>query len=200
MQDLLTRLLSEPAWIVYLVVGLVVFAEDALFVGFMMPGESAAILGGVSAALGHTSLTWMIVIVCAAAIVGDSVGFEVGRHLGGRLLENPRLTRHRPRVDAAQGSLRRRGASAVFLGRWTAFLRALIPALAGAARMPYRTFLAWNAVGGILWGIVMVVAGHLAGASYQRVAHWLGTGSAVVLALVVVIALTVWHLRRSHGH
>lgn len=197
MSDLLTRVLNEPAWLVYLVVGLVVFAEDAFFAGFVVPGETAAILGGVSAGLGHTRLVWMFLVVCAAAIVGDSVGYEVGRTLGSRLFGHRSLARHARRVDAAHEFLRRRGGPAVFLGRWTAFFRAMLPALAGSARMPYAVFLRWNALGGIAWGVVVVLAGHMAGLGYRRVEHYLGTGAAVTVAVLLVIVVGSWQVRRE---
>ncbi|MBK8729209.1 MAG: VTT domain-containing protein [Tetrasphaera sp.] len=86
--------------------------------------------------------------------------------------------------------------AAVFLGRWTAFFRAVMPALAGVSRMPYRRFLIWNAAGGIVWGVVVVVVGYLAGLSYDRAAAWLGGGATAVVAVIVIGALTVWHVRR----
>lgn len=190
------HILHAQAWLVYVIVGLLVFAEDALFLGFVIPGETAAIVGGVTARVGHTQLWVVIVVVVLAAVVGDTVGYEVGRALGPRLLTSPRFEGRREKVDAAQDFLRRRGGSAIFLGRWVAFFRAVMPALAGASRMRYVTFLAWNASGGILWGTAMVVAGYVAGASYQRLESWLGTGTAVVAVLIVVAALTVWQLRR----
>lgn len=196
--SVLAQVLGEPAWVVYVVVGLVVLAEDALFVGFVLPGETAAILGGVTVALGHTSLAAMVLVVVGAAVVGDSIGYEVGHHLGPRLVENRVLRRRRHRVEQAQDLLRRRGVVTVVLGRWTAFLRAVVPALAGAARMPYRRFLPANLASGLLWGVVVVVAGMVAGRSYQAVERWLGATSAAVVVAVVVGALVVWHRRRVH--
>ena len=198
MNTVLEQILGQPAWVVYVVVGLLVFIEDALFVGFVVPGETAAVLGGVTAVLGHTSLTWVAVVVVLAAVVGDSVGYEVGRVLGPRLVELRMLRGARPRVEAAQAFLVRRGAASVFLARWTAFLRAVVPALAGSSRLPYPTFLVWNALGGLAWGLTCVVGGYLAGHSYQQLESWLGTWSAVVLAVVVVVAVIV-HLRRRRA-
>ncbi len=195
MTSLLEQILGQPAWVVYVIVGLLVFVEDALFVGFVVPGETAAILGGVTAVLGHTSLTGVAVVVVAAAVVGDSVGYEVGRVLGPRLVELRMLRRARPRVEAAQAFLVRRGAVSVFLARWTAFLRAVVPALAGSSRLPYPTFLVWNSLGGLAWGLTCVVGGYLAGHSYRQLESWLGTWSLVVVGLVVVVAVVV-HLRR----
>ncbi len=199
MDALLLQVLGQPAWLIYTVTALIVFSEDALFVGFVLPGETAAILGGVSASLGHTSVYGMAVLVVAAAIVGDSVGYEVGHVFGSRVLEARFLAKRRRRLDQAQDYLRRRGGAAVFLGRWTAFFRAVMPALAGMSRMPYRTFLPWNAVGGLVWGVTVVVAGYLAGMSYQQVATWLGGGAAAVVAVVVAVAVAVWAVRRRRA-
>ena len=80
----------------------------------------------------------------------------------------------------------------MFLARWVAFLRAVIPALAGSAKMRYPTFLAFNAAGGIAWGTATVLAGYLAGASYARVETFFGRGVALVVAAILLVALVVW--------
>jgi membrane protein DedA with SNARE-associated domain len=156
---LLDRLFHLNGLLVYIVVAALVFAEDALFVGFILPGETAAVLGGVIASQGRVQLWLMIVLVVAAAIVGDTVGYEIGRHVGPRILNLRVLDRHRRRLDDAQEFLRRRGGWAVFFGRFVAFFRAVMPALAGASLMPYRRFLAFNASGGLVWGYRVRAAG-----------------------------------------
>lgn len=193
---LVHQLLGVPGWVVLLVAGALVLAEDAVFVGFVIPGETAAILGGASARLGHVSLTAVMVTVVLAAVVGDTIGYEVGKHLGGRALRSPLIDRHRDRLEGAQALLARRGGPAVFLGRWIAFFRAMMPALAGMSRMRYRTFFVYNAAGGLVWGVAVVVVGYLAGASYARVERYLGPTTAAAVALVVLAAVVVWLLRR----
>ncbi len=195
MSGLVHRLLELPGWLVLLVAGLVVLTEDALFVGFVIPGESVALLAGAAAKLGHVSLTGVLVVVVLAAVVGDTIGYEVGRHLGRRVLQWRFLARRRARLDEAEAFLARRGGSAVFLGRWTAFFRAVMPALAGTARMPYARFLAWNAVGGVTWGAAVVLLGYAAGASYARVEEVVGRDAAFVVLAIVVVALVVWRVR-----
>ena len=196
MTGLVHQLLGVPGWVVLLVAGGLVLAEDGLFVGFVIPGETAAILGGAAAKLGHVSLTAVMVTVVLAAVVGDTIGYEVGKHLGGRALRSSRADRHRERLEGAQTLLARRGGPAVFLGRWVAFLRAVMPALAGMSRMRYRTFFLYNAAGGLVWGVVVVLVGYLAGASYARVERYLGPTAAAAVTLVVVAALVVWLVRR----
>jgi membrane protein DedA with SNARE-associated domain len=192
----LEGLLTLPPGLVYLVVGALVFAEDAIFVGFVLPGETAAILGGVAASQGHASLAGMLLIVVLAAVVGDSVGYEVGKQLGPRILGISLLRRRADQLERARSFLARRGGVAVFLGRFTAFFRAVMPALAGIAQMPYRRFLVFNVAGGLVWGAGVVLLGFLAGNSYEAVERVAGRAVAVALVVVVLAGLVAWHLRR----
>ncbi|SER27110.1 DedA family protein [Arthrobacter sp. OV608] len=195
MTGFIDGLLNISPLVAYIAVFCLVFAEDAFFIGFVIPGETAAVLGGVVASRGEVQLGIMMVLVVGAAIVGDSVGYEVGKHLGTRIMRAKALRRHSGRLENAQDFLRRRGGSAVFLGRFTAFFRAVLPALAGTSRMPYGRFLAYNAAGGIIWGIGFVLLGFLAGNSYEAIAKAAGRDLAVVVAIVAVAALIAWHVR-----
>ena len=106
MDSILGQILDQPAWLVYLIVGLVVFVEDALFVGFVVPGETVAVLGGVTASLGTTNV-WLIgLIVVAAAVLGDSVGYEIGRVWGTQIIARPFFDKRRQRLDQARAFLR----------------------------------------------------------------------------------------------
>jgi membrane-associated protein len=200
LDSLLNSLLNINSLWVYVIVFALVFAEDALFVGFVIPGETAAVLGGVDASRGHVNVAVMALVVVVAAIVGDSVGYEVGKHfVGPRVLAHHRMRRHQQRIQDAQDLLARRGGWAVFLGRFTAFFRAVMPALAGAAHMPYRRFLVFNALGGLVWGVGFVLVGYLAASSYHAVEKTVGRGSAIAAAVVAVLAVAGWHLRRRRA-
>ena len=199
MSSLIDHILGVPGVLVYVLVGLLVFAEDALFVGFVIPGETAAVLGGVDASRGHVKLWLIIVTVVVAAIIGDTVGYEIGRHVGPRVLQVRILDRHRRRLDDAQDFLARRGGSAVFLGRFVAFFRAVMPALAGTARMPYLKFLAYNAAGGLLWGAGFVLLGYVAGNSYAKVEKAVGRGAALAVLALVLAALLIWRVRKHQA-
>lgn len=182
--------------VIYAVVAALVFAEAALFFGFVFPGETAIVVAGVLASQHRVSLPILLLVIAASAIVGDSVGYEIGRRFGDRLLDTKLLRKHRDRLGSAQDLLRRRGALAVFIGRFTAVLRAIMPALAGSARMPYGRFLIFNALGGITWGVGFTVGGYLAGTAFEQVAQWAGRVLAIVVAAVAVIAIFIWWLRR----
>ena len=183
--------------VAYVVCGLLVFGEAAVLLGFVIPGETAALIGGVLASLHHVDLVLMLVVIVVCAIVGDSVGYEVGKILGPWLVEH-RPLRGQPGVRRGQDLLARRGGPAVFLGRWLALARALVPGLAGMSGMRYRTFLTYNAAGGIAWGTTFVLIGYGAGTSYAAVAKTVGVYSLAILGTVVVavvITLVVRHRR-----
>lgn len=194
--DEILKLHGLPA---YALVGGLAFAEAALFVGFVLPGETAVLLGGVLAHQHRVSLPGIAVVAVLAAVIGDSVGYEVGRHFGTRLLASRLFDKRREALERGQETLRRNGGRAVFLARFTAFLRAVMPGLAGTAHMPYRRFLAFNAAGGLVWGVGFTLIGYVAGASYPKVEKYVGRTSEGILAVVVlaVLVLVIWRRRRE---
>ena len=201
MTNFLTHLLdSVPGPLIYVVLGLIAFAEAAIFLGFVLPGETALLLGGFLAYQHRISLTLMIVIGVLCAIAGDSVGYELGRHFG------PRLKRTRlgqrigdDRWDKAEAYVRRLGGKAVFLGRFTALLRALVPTVAGMSGIHYPRFLAFNAAGALVWGAGCVVIGYLVGSSIDKVEHYLSVGSYAIFGVLIVVVIIVEVVRRRRG-
>jgi len=190
-------LTSAPPALVYLLVFLVPALEASIFVGFVLPGETAVLLGGAIASQGRVHVSAVLIAAVLGAVIGDTVGYLIGRRFGGPLQQS-RLGRvvGQRRWDAAEEFLRRRGGPSVFLGRWTALLRALVPAAAGMAELPYRTFALWNITGGVLWAAAMTIAGYLAGNAYQRLEKYIGDG-ALVLLVVIVVAVVVRHVIRE---
>ena len=199
MSQLVDSILNFSPVLAALLVFALVFAEDAFFLGFVIPGETAAILGGVLASHGRLPLWLVIVLVVTAAITGDTVGYQVGRFFGPEIMRLRIVAGKGQQLAKAQDSLRRRGGAAVFVGRFTAFFRAVIPALAGMAHMPYLRFLTFNAAGGLVWGTGCVILGFLAGNSYQSIAQAAGHGTALLTVAIVLAGLLLWHLRRRRS-
>lgn len=181
----------------YVLVFLVAAAESAAFVGLVVPGETFLLLAGYLAWRGDLDIGIVMACAVVGAIVGDSIGYEIGRHLGKHLYTS-RIGRWvgRERWGRARDYLRAKGGRAVFLGRFVAVVRALVPAVAGDARLPYGTFLKWNAAGAVLWGILHVGIGYVAGPSYQAVEHVLGRASLVLLAVIAVAAVAFHFVRK----
>lgn len=190
-------LLNLSGLAAYMIIGLLAFGEAAAFVGLFLPGEVAVLLGGVLASTGRVSLPVMLAVAIVAAIAGDSAGYEIGRVFGRRLLRRPAFERRLgDKVDRATTYLAEKGGRAIFLGRWTSVLRALVPGLAGMVKMPYRQFLLFNVLGGIAWGSTFVLAGYLAGESWRRVEAVAGQASLILLALIAVAFVLRWATRR----
>ncbi len=196
MSSLAGSLASLHGLVAYLVIAGLVFGETALFVGFVLPGEIAVITGGFLASRGHVSLPALIVIVVIADIAGPFVGYYIGSRMGDRLFAAKALDRVRGRVDRTRAVLSRRGGSAVFLGRFIAVARAVMPAAAGAAGVRLRTFAVYNVLGGLPWAVGYCLLGYLAGSAYAVVERRVGTGLAIVIAAAVVVAAAVWLIRR----
>jgi membrane-associated protein len=197
--SLANGLIHLSGWIAYLVIAALVFGETAVFLGFVLPGEISVVLGGVLASRGHLSLPLLILIVIVAAITGPIVGYEIGRRMGDRLFAARGLRRVQPGVEKARQILRERGGAAVLAGRFVAIVRALMPAAAGAAGVRYRTFAIYNVLGAAIWGAGYSLLGYLAGSAYAVVARRVGTGLAVIIAVIVVAAITIWLVRRHRA-
>ena len=193
---LLQPLLSLHGWEAYLLVGALVAAEASVMLGFVFPGETAVILGGVVASRHNVSLIDMAIVVVACAIVGDSIGYWVGDKWGAQILRLPLLRKRQKGVESALEHLRKRGALFVFIGRFTAFFRAVIPGLAGMSKMRYRIFLPANAAGGLCWGLLFLLLGYFVGQAIERAA---GIASDVLLGIIVLViaALVIRHRRKE---
>jgi membrane-associated protein len=165
--------------------------------GVPVPGETALIAAAVLASRPNAGLALPAVIATAAvaAIVGDNIGYLIGRHGGRRLLERPgRFARQRAKVlEVGEPFFERHGPKAVFLGRWILGLRVWASWLAGITHMPWRSFLMYNALGGISWAVTIGVLAYVAGSGIEALIRDVGAGAAV---LVVIAAATLYVLRR----
>ena len=192
------QLLLLPPLLALLLVFTLPALEASAFVGFIVPGEIGVLLGGVLANQHKVGLWQVLLAGIAGAIIGDSIGYEVGKRYGETLLAKlPKRILKPEHLARAEETIRSNGGKAVFVGRFTAALRVLIPGLSGMSGVPYRKFLVWNAAGGALWAGGFVMLGYAAGSQYQAVAHNASVFGIGLLALVaVVVAWKVWRNRR----
>ena len=172
---------------------LVIAAESA---GAPVPGETVLVAAGVAASQGRFSITTVIIVSAAGAIVGDNVGYWLGRELGrGFLQRYGFIARFSGRVlPRAEAFFERHGGKSIFLARWFSGFRIAGAWIAGFARMPWWRFLLWNAAGGISWattiGLVSYYAGNAAGSA---IGHYglIGAGVVIVLVAVIIVATRV---------
>jgi membrane protein DedA with SNARE-associated domain len=167
--------------------------------GVPVPGETALIASAVLASQGHLSIELVIAIAAVAAIVGDNFGYMLGARFGRRLLERPGRTQERRLVALKQGEqlFERHGPKAVFIGRWIALLRIWAAWLAGMASMRWRSFLLWNALGGICWALFFGLLGYYGGEAAAELVARLGVGIAIALGAAAVATWVVVHRRRG---
>jgi membrane-associated protein len=189
-------ILTLPAWVALLLVFALPALEASAFVGFVFPGEIAVILGGVIASQGELPIAAVLVAASLGAVIGDSIGYALGHRYGRGLLAKMSRFIKPEHVDRGVEVLNRLGGRAVFVGRFTAALRVLVPGLCGIARMPYRTFLTWNVIGGVTWACGSGMLGYFAGSGYRRFEKKISYGGYVLLGLVVVALLLLWLLHR----
>jgi membrane protein DedA with SNARE-associated domain len=184
----LASLLSVARDVGYPVLFLLVAIET---MGIPLPGETALFTAGILASHGDLSIEVVIAVAASAAILGDNVGFLIGRRLGRRLLLRDGLlaAQRRRLVELGEPFFARHGPKAVFLGRWIAGLRITSAWLAGVNRMSWPTFLFWNALGGICWAVSVALVAYFLGRGAERVLNLAGVGGAGV---VVVGGLAVW--------
>jgi membrane protein DedA with SNARE-associated domain len=179
-------LINVPSSLGYPLLFGLVGAESA---GALVPGETSLILAGVLAAEGRLSLPVVIAVAAAGAIVGDNIGYLLGRRGLRRLLDRPgRFSAGRARLIASgEKFFVRYGAAAVFFGRWLPALRVAASWLAGESRMPWPRFLLWNALGGIAWaatiGSLAYALGRTASSSIAAIG-FIGIGIAAVVFVV----------------
>jgi membrane-associated protein len=185
-----------------LVLGLVFLLpalESSAFLGLVVPGEIAVLLGGVVAHEGRLALWSVVVAAVLGAVVGDQIGYLVGRRYGTPLLERmPRRLVKPDELERALRLVRTRGAVAVVVGRWAAVLRALVPGIAGISGMRHAVFTMANVAGGLVWAVVITGLGYVAGASYRALEDRLRIGSKVLFAvLAALVVYAVWRRRRA---
>lgn len=182
--------------------GAATFLENSVGAGVIVPGETLVIIGGFYARLGELSLPWVAVAACVGAILGDNVGYLIGRRFGRGFVERHgrRLLITPERLERADEYYRSHGGKTVFLGRFIPFVRSIGFILAGVAHMRWRRFLLYDVAGSVVWGIGNTVLGYVIGASYER---WKGyltpVGLAVLVLLLAFILWTRWRGRRREA-
>jgi len=165
--------------------------EASVFLGFIFPGETSVILGGVLAYEYKFPLWLVMTVASLGAVLGDSVGYFVGKKFGHRILEKAsgRLVKPK-RVHQVTEFIAKRGVIGVVVGRFTTVLRVLVPGVAGMSEMPYRKFAVANIIGGVGWAVLYSYLGYTAGTSFAAVERTAGTtGVIVFVAIVATIGL-----------
>jgi membrane-associated protein len=173
-------------WGGVLLVCVIVFIETGFFVGFFLPGDSLLVTAGVFAAAGNLNIVTLLTLVPLCAIVGDQIGYWIGRKAGEALYRRPdSLLFRRRHLDSAHQFYEKYGGKTVILARFVPIIRTFCPPVAGAARMPYKRYFAYDIAGGILWVGSMTLGGYFLGKSIPNISQRIH----YVIAIVIILSL-----------
>jgi membrane-associated protein len=188
-------------WGGYLVLVAIVFTETGLLVGLFLPGDSLLITAGLVAAAGGLNIWWLNVLLCVAAVTGDSVGYAIGARIGPRLFTRQRSLFFNPRhVERTRRFYARHGAKTIVIARFVPIIRTLAPVVAGVGQMPYRRFLFYNVAGGVAWVVSMTWTGYLLGQAIPDIdRHIHLIVMVVVLLSVIPIVVEIARERRKRS-
>jgi membrane-associated protein len=188
-------------WGGYVVLVAIVFVETGLLVGFFLPGDSLLITAGLVAATGALNIWWLNVLLVAAAVAGDSVGYAIGWRAGPRLFTRPKSLLFNPRhIDRTRAFYARHGAKTIVIARFVPIVRTFAPVVAGVGQMEYRRFLFYNVAGGVGWVTSMTWAGYLLGQTVPNISEHIHVVVIVVILLSLIpIVVELVRERRRHS-
>jgi len=169
-----------------LVVAAIVFAESGLLIGFFLPGDTLLFSAGLIASQGTIPLGWLLFATTTAAIIGDNVGYSIGRRAGPRIFKKKDgILFHQDHLMRAEKFYEKHGGKTVTIARFVPIVRTFAPVVAGAGKMPRGRFMFYNVIGGIFWCFSMILLGYWLGSKIPGLDHYIE----YVLIAVIVISL-----------
>jgi len=189
-----TQFASIAPFFLYLIVGSIVFVETGILLGFFLPGDSILFSAGlVAAAHGEVNIVILVTVIFIAAFFGDQVGFVLGRLVGRPYLERHNSPRIQSMIARSERFYEQTGWWAVVAARFFPWIRTFVPPIAGISKMNYYKFLSANALGALLWGVGITLAGY-----YAATLPWVKTSSYAIAAFFItasVVSSLVNYLR-----
>jgi membrane-associated protein len=171
----------------YFGVAAIVFAESGLFIGFFLPGDSLLFTAGFLASQDYFNVFFLIPLLILAAILGDTVGYLFGAKVGPKIFSRPdSLLFHQEHIQRAEKFYKEHGRATIILARFMPVIRTFAPIIAGVGRMPYRTFIIYNIVGGFLWVVMLTLFGYFLGRVVPNVDRYI---LPIVFAIILLSVL-----------
>ncbi len=172
-----------------LIISAIIFAESGLLVGFFLPGDTLLFGAGLAASQGKFRLIWLIVSVVLAAIIGDNVGYSIGRRAGPRIFKKEDGILFRQEyLQKSEEFYEKHGGKTIILARFTPIVRTFAPVVAGAGKMPREKFMFYNIIGGILWGGGMSLLGYTIGGRIPHLDKYIELVIFGVMAISLLLA------------
>jgi membrane-associated protein len=174
-------------------IALIIFTESGLLIGFFLPGDTLLFAAGILAAQGGLNIVATIAAIAAAAIIGDNVGYTIGRYSGKRLFKKEDgILFKQEYVVRAQEFYEKHGGKAIILARFIPIVRTFAPLVAGIGKMDRRFFFIYNVIGALLWSVSVTLLGYYIGGRFPDLIHYM---EYVIIAVVLLsIAPAIWHI------
>jgi membrane-associated protein len=189
-----TQFASIAPFFLYLLIGAIIFVETGILLGFFLPGDSILFSAGlVAAAHGEVNIVILVSVIFIAAFFGDQIGFVLGRLVGRPYLERHNSPRIQSMIARSERFYEQTGWWAVVAARFFPWIRTFVPPIAGISKMNYYKFLSANALGALLWGVGITLAGY-----YAATLPWVKTSSYAIAAFFItasVVSSLVNYLR-----
>jgi membrane-associated protein len=179
-----------------LLIALIIFAESGMFIGFFFPGDTLLLSAGVFAAQGKLDLASVIVVVSLAAIIGDNIGYLIGRRFGPTLFnKKDSIVFNKKHLDQSHAFFAKYGPEAMLIAHFIPVIRTFAPAAAGMSNMNHKRFIIYDAIGDIAWATLVTLIGYWFGTKIPDIDHYI----LFVVGLVVIATLlpTIYHFTRA---
>lgn len=179
-----------------LLIAAIIFAESGMFVGFFFPGDTLLLTAGIFAAQGKLSLGLTIAIIALAAILGDNTGYHIGKKLGPRLFKKKDGLFFRQKyVEEAEKFYERWGSRTMLVAHFLPVIRTFVPPVAGVAKMNYKQFVVFDAIGDTTWAVVVTLIGYWFGQRIPNIDHYIVL--AVVGVMIITLGPTLYHVVKA---
>lgn len=179
-----------------LLIGAIIFGESGMFIGFFFPGDTLLLTAGVFAAQGKLSLASVILVVAIAAIAGDNVGYHIGKRYGRRLFrKQDGLIFRQEYVQRSEKFYERWGSRTMLIAHFVPIVRTFVPPVAGVAKMDYKQFVFFDAIGDTAWAIVVTLIGYWFGTKIPNLDHYIVL--AVVAVVLITLGPTIYHVVKA---
>lgn len=179
-----------------LLIAAIIFGESGMFIGFFFPGDTLLLTAGVFAAQGHLPIAETIIVIALAAIAGDNVGYHIGKRFGRRLFsKEDGLLFRKDYVTRAEKFYERWGSRTMLIAHFFPVIRTFVPPVAGVARMNYKQFVFFDAIGDTAWAFIVTMIGYWFGQRIPNLDHYIVL--AVVAVMLITLGPTLYHLTKA---
>lgn len=175
-----------------LLIALIIFAESGMMVGFFFPGDTLLFSAGILAASGQLPIVWTLIVIAAAAILGDNIGYQIGKSLGPKLFKKDSLVFRHEYIMKAEKFYEKYGTKTMLIAHFVPVVRTFAPVTAGAGKMDRKQFFIFDTIGDIAWALLVTLTGYYIGSRIPGIEHYI---EPVLLAIIIIfLAPTLYHV------